>query len=886
MALGTLVIQPAVADTVGTITRFNVQTSPTPTVPEAITAGPDGNMWFTDASANLVGRITPAGSTQRYFLPHPSSSPSGIATGPDGNLWFTESAGNRIGRISPTGIIDEFDLPYSTSQPTGIAAGSDGAMWFTEYAGNQIGRITMAGHIDEFVLPPVASNPKEITLGPDGAMWFTQPGHNAIGRISPAGEFSQSVVPTGGSGLQGIAAGPDGNIWFAESSALKIGRLTPSGVFTEFASSGPPRAMAAGSDGNVWFTEYPTGKLGRITPSGAVTEFSANPWASSASLHAGPDGDMWFTEGINQKVSRIGTGKPNPLLDPPTISGTLRAGDAQTCSGERWDTWSGDQPGSTTVTWSLNGTVVPGATSRSYTPSKLDVGETLTCSLRTSYAMLPVPVVATSEGKPVLPPVVGPAPRDPSAGQLLWTNTGAALNGTTIGASGADGWDQVNALVDATPGTPYGVALDSDHIYWASPSTNSIGRASRSGTSVEPDFIQLPGATPVDVTVDAGHVYWTDPLSGAIGRAALNGTSVQTSFIATGATPYGFTVDSTRVYWANGYGGTSIGRANLDGTAVTTNWITGANDPRDVAVGFGHIFWSNVGDDTIGRANLDGTAVNQALVSGADTPYGLAVNSRWLYWANQGADDGRTIGRSDLSGDDPDQSFIVGASSPIGLAVDRPSVALSPTQVTFGTTAQGTVSGSRELVLTNGGSASLTVSGFTVTGTSAGDYLIGQDTCRGAIPAGGTCTVPLRFAPQATGTRNATVTVVSNAPEVATVVVTGLGGALPTGPTGPQGATGQTGQTGAQGAPGRDAKVTCTVKGAKKPKVSCKVRVVSGVSSVAWSLTQHKRTIAAGRAHVRKHTVTLPLSRITRMGNGRYVLVVDGSRTSLRIRAG
>lgn len=66
----------------------------------AITAGPDGNMWFTGAyqffnSGNL-GRVTTAGVVTLYSLPF---GPSGITTGPDGNLWMTEPSG--LAMISP-----------------------------------------------------------------------------------------------------------------------------------------------------------------------------------------------------------------------------------------------------------------------------------------------------------------------------------------------------------------------------------------------------------------------------------------------------------------------------------------------------------------------------------------------------------------------------------------------------------------------------------------------------------------------------------------------------------------------------------------------------------------------------------------------------------------
>ena len=80
-----------------------------------------------------IGRITPAGTITEYPLPTADSGPVGIAAGPDGNMWFTEAFGRRIGRITPAGAITEYPLPTVDSYPGGIAAGPDGNMWFTDW---------------------------------------------------------------------------------------------------------------------------------------------------------------------------------------------------------------------------------------------------------------------------------------------------------------------------------------------------------------------------------------------------------------------------------------------------------------------------------------------------------------------------------------------------------------------------------------------------------------------------------------------------------------------------------------------------------------------------------------------------------------------------------
>src|SRR5436190_20192265 len=74
-----------------TITEFNVPTAGSQ--PLWIASGPDGNLWFTETSANKIGRITTGGIITEFVVPTRSSSPAGIVAGPDNNLWFVEGTG-------------------------------------------------------------------------------------------------------------------------------------------------------------------------------------------------------------------------------------------------------------------------------------------------------------------------------------------------------------------------------------------------------------------------------------------------------------------------------------------------------------------------------------------------------------------------------------------------------------------------------------------------------------------------------------------------------------------------------------------------------------------------------------------------------------------------
>lgn len=64
------------------------------------------------SNTTLTERITPAGVVTEFSAGISAENvPGGITAGADGNLWFTEQVGNRIGRITPAGVVSEFRQP-------------------------------------------------------------------------------------------------------------------------------------------------------------------------------------------------------------------------------------------------------------------------------------------------------------------------------------------------------------------------------------------------------------------------------------------------------------------------------------------------------------------------------------------------------------------------------------------------------------------------------------------------------------------------------------------------------------------------------------------------------------------------------------------------------
>ncbi len=241
---------------------------------EFITAGPDGNLWFTlSENPGHVVRITPDGSATEFtggVTPgFPANTiPGGITTGPDGNLYFTGVSSGSIFRITPAGAITQVATggvtPGFTANagPALIVSGPDGALWFSEQSGaGGIGRMTLDGTVTELrggVTPnfPTDAHPRSIAVGPDGNVWVGA--SNVVTRLlrvnrdGSVTEFRGGVTPgfTTNGGAARLVAGPDGNLWFTEpGDPGRVARITvgPRVVTGPATAIGPDTAALGGT---------------------------------------------------------------------------------------------------------------------------------------------------------------------------------------------------------------------------------------------------------------------------------------------------------------------------------------------------------------------------------------------------------------------------------------------------------------------------------------------------------------------------------------------------------------------------------------------------------------------------------------------------------------
>ena len=256
-----------------------------------------------------IGRITTAGVDHRVPDPHPGSGPVGIAAGPDGNLWFTE-AGRQPDRPDHDGRRRHASSPIPTASSGPLRnRGRPGRQPLVHRAERQPDRPDHDGRRRHRVPDAHGQRqlPSGIAAGPDGNLWFTEtdwqpdrPDHDGRRHHRvPDPHGQQSALPasrparTATSGSPKQIAQPDR----PDHDGRRHHRVPdPHGRQRPSRHRGRP-----GRQPLVHRGQLATRSAGSPRPASSPSSRSPRPAALLRGIAAGPDGNLWFTERDRQQ---------------------------------------------------------------------------------------------------------------------------------------------------------------------------------------------------------------------------------------------------------------------------------------------------------------------------------------------------------------------------------------------------------------------------------------------------------------------------------------------------------------------------------------------------------------------------------------------------------
>lgn len=273
----------------GSVTIYPATSNKLPTGPDSIALGNDGAVWFGENGllGDSIGKITTSGAVTQYSLPE-GKDVGPVAVGPDGNIWFSTATANPttgafiaayFGEITPQGVVTEYEIP-GQSVPRDFVTGPDGNIWFidnTDYPSQIAKYVPSSGAITAYPVPTSGAQPGSLANGPDGNIWFTESNEDNVGEITTSGAVTEYAVPTPSAGPGAIAAGPDGNMWFTENGANKIGEVLlaqPPSAPTNLTAQSPTVTPALSWNAVTNATSYNVYRDGNLIGSSDTTTFT------------------------------------------------------------------------------------------------------------------------------------------------------------------------------------------------------------------------------------------------------------------------------------------------------------------------------------------------------------------------------------------------------------------------------------------------------------------------------------------------------------------------------------------------------------------------------------------------------------------------------------
>lgn len=198
--------------------------------------------------------------------------------------------------------------------------------------------------------------------------------------------------------------------------------------------------------------------------------------------------------------------------------------------------------------------------------------------------------------------------------------------------------------------------------------------------------------------------------------------------------------------------------------------LTFGNQNVGTTSGAQNVTLSNTGTATLNITGItaSGDFAVQSSTCGASLTAGSNCTISVTFTPTQTGPRSGTLSVTDNAPGSPQTGSLTGT----GVA---PAVMLKPTSLTFVTQVIGKPSPAQNVILTNTGTGTLTISSITVTGTNAPDFSQ-TNTCGTSVAPGATCTISVVFDPTGKNTRTASVSIVDNAAgSPQSILLSGLG---------------------------------------------------------------------------------------------------------------
>ena len=292
----------------------------------------DTGIWFIQRVSPSIVHFDIESSTFTSYplnmpIDHPIVQIWGMTIGPNGMIWFTDATYNKIRTFDPaTGTLGEFLQLKNDSMPWDIKFDSNGKLWFTEFGTSYIASVKPDDptSLIEYRIPSNISSPSYFEFDKNENIWIVESGPGKLTKFNTkTNQFTEFILPSEGVGGEtvnpiGLAIDNDGNIWYSQFRTSLIGKLNPNtNEIKEYATG----TLTAGTyqiisdkEGNIWTTQFRADRIIKISPStNSISEFKIPTDDSfTQTLTVDSDGNIWFIERDQNILGFLNSQHPEP----------------------------------------------------------------------------------------------------------------------------------------------------------------------------------------------------------------------------------------------------------------------------------------------------------------------------------------------------------------------------------------------------------------------------------------------------------------------------------------------------------------------------------------------------------------------------------------------
>jgi len=747
------------------------------------------------------------------------SDPEAVAVDGAGNLYIADRFNYRVRKVDTSGNITTVagtgtsgyngdGIPASTAQlkqPTGLALDGAGNLYIADFTGQRVRKVdtsgtitTLAGNGTEGYIDNVAAtsgevaNPNSVALDSAGNLYIADSYNCLIREVTAAtGTITTVAGTTAGAGTSancgssgdggaataaelsspyGVAVDSAGDIYIADFDNQRIRKVNGVGTINTVAGTGTagsggdggpatsagffgPDAVTVDPAGNLYIADDGNGRIRKVIVTSSALSFPGTTTAENTSTP------------LSLVVSDVG----NATLDAaastfvfPTNfeSGTV-SDPCGTTLAVAYDCNLGVEFAPTTAGNPLTGTLTAGATNNAYDASRLMVslsGVSQASTVSVTIASSPTGLTFSSSGTGC---AAGPSYTTPRT--LTWTPSSSCTVTFASPQAGTAGtryvfsqWENSSTNASRSISAPsstatYTATFATQYLLTTTVSPASTGTIGASPTAAGNYYAS---GTPVTLTAAANSGY---VFSGWTGAA----TSSSNPVIVTMSGPERVTANFAS---ALGFVPPSIAFGTVTLWGGTSRYLTVTNNTA-ATVNFTKISLGSLVNVTYEDLTYDGGCM-------APLKPGKSCTITLSLWPSMIGANSAMLTLTDTAAASSPQKISIAAT------VIAPKADVSPSSLSFGSETLGDESTAKTVTLSNPGIGPLTISGVTITGQNAADFLVTGNTCGSSLAAGGSssCDISVSFKPKAKGSRSATLQITDNAQSHAqTVWLSGTG---------------------------------------------------------------------------------------------------------------